>query len=75
AAVGVPCGPVNDIGGGVELAASLGLAPIVELAGRRQVASPLRLSGTPVAYRRPPPGPDEDGDAVRRWLRGEGPLG
>lgn len=73
-AAGVPCGPVNDIAGGVELAASLGLTPVVELAGRRQVASPLRLSGTPVSYRRPPPGLDDDGDAVRRWLAGDGEL-
>lgn len=59
AAVGVPCGPVNDIknvfadeqviarGLKVDLPHTLGVAP--------GVASPMRLSATPVEYRAGPP--------------------
>jgi len=57
---GVPCGPINDL-------AQVFADPQVQhrglrvemphpLAGRvPQVASPLRLSASPVSYRRPPP--------------------
>jgi crotonobetainyl-CoA:carnitine CoA-transferase CaiB-like acyl-CoA transferase len=72
-ATGVPCGAVNDVRGAFALAASLGLPSIVEMAqGARQVASPIALDATPVAYRRIPPalrGGDEA--AVRAWLRGD----
>jgi crotonobetainyl-CoA:carnitine CoA-transferase CaiB-like acyl-CoA transferase len=72
---GVPCGPVNDIRGAFELAASLGLPSIVEMAaGARQVASPISLAATPVAYRRVPPALGADDAAVRAWLRGGGPI-
>ena len=73
-AAGVPCGPVNDISEAFAMAASLGLAPIVELAeGARQVASPISLTATPVGYRRLPPALGADDGAVRAWLRGEAP--
>jgi crotonobetainyl-CoA:carnitine CoA-transferase CaiB-like acyl-CoA transferase len=60
---GIPCGPVNDVAQAFALADRLGLDPVVRMAAgtgpdRRevaQVASPLRLSGTPVRYDRPPP--------------------
>jgi crotonobetainyl-CoA:carnitine CoA-transferase CaiB-like acyl-CoA transferase len=59
-AVGVPCGPINDL-------AAVFADPQVQARGLRvelehalagvvpQVASPLRLSETPVEYRLPPP--------------------
>ncbi len=59
-AVGVPCGPINDL-------AAVFADPQVQARGLRvelehplagmvpQVASPLRLSDTPVEYRMPPP--------------------
>ncbi|MCY1358840.1 Acetyl-CoA:oxalate CoA-transferase [compost metagenome] len=59
-AVGVPCGPINDL-------AAVFADPQVQARGLRvelehplagvvpQVASPLRLSETPVEYRMPPP--------------------
>jgi crotonobetainyl-CoA:carnitine CoA-transferase CaiB-like acyl-CoA transferase len=55
---GVPCGQVNDLAAAFHLAAELGLEPTVtmELGGggrTRQVASPVRLATTPVAYRAP----------------------
>jgi len=59
-AVGVPCGPINDIAEAFELGKSLGLTPIVEIPTgpdevSRQVANPVRFSATPPTYRLPPP--------------------
>ncbi|MGE8046370.1 CaiB/BaiF CoA transferase family protein [Pseudomonas monteilii] len=59
-AVGVPCGPVNDVAQTFQdpqvIARSLAFELPHALAGRvPQVASPLRLSGTPVEYRHAPP--------------------
>jgi crotonobetainyl-CoA:carnitine CoA-transferase CaiB-like acyl-CoA transferase len=51
----VPCGPVNDLAQAFDLAERLGLEPVVELGGTKTVASPIRLSETPVSYRLPPP--------------------
>ncbi len=67
---GVPAGPVNDIGGGFELAGSLGLDPVDEFDGVRSPSSPLELSATPVTTRRRPPVLDQDGAAIRAWLAG-----
>jgi crotonobetainyl-CoA:carnitine CoA-transferase CaiB-like acyl-CoA transferase len=56
---GVPAGAVNDIAGAFRYAIELGLDPVVYIdqGGQQvpQVASPLRMSGTPVNYRRAPP--------------------
>ena len=54
-AVGVPCGPINDMAGAFDLATRLGLAPVVDAGGVPTVANPLRLSETPPSYRRRPP--------------------
>ncbi|WP_346841345.1 CaiB/BaiF CoA-transferase family protein [Metapseudomonas otitidis] len=59
-AVGVPCGPINDLAAVFEdpqvLARGLKVELPHGLAGAvAQVASPLRLSDTPVEYRMPPP--------------------
>ena len=32
------------------------------------VRHPIRFSATPADYRLPPPGLDEHGDEIRRWL-------
>ncbi|MQA82719.1 MAG: CoA transferase [Streptosporangiales bacterium] len=69
-AAGVPCGPVNDLAGGMAAATALGLAPLVALGSRQQVANPFEMSETPVTYRQPPPGLDDDAHAVRQWLKG-----
>jgi crotonobetainyl-CoA:carnitine CoA-transferase CaiB-like acyl-CoA transferase len=53
--LGVPCGPVNDLAGAFDLAANLGLEPVVAVDGLDLVANPIRLSRTPVTYRLPPP--------------------
>ncbi|MFC9742447.1 CaiB/BaiF CoA transferase family protein [Streptomyces noursei] len=72
AAAAVPCGPVNTVSEALELATRLGLDPIAQVGAGRipQVASPLRLSGTPVTQPGPPPRLDEDGTALRTWLSG-----
>lgn len=71
-AAGLPSGPINTVRGGVELAESLGLEPVVMTgdgdAAVPTVRNPIRLSGTPVDYRLAPPTLDADGDWVRRWL-------
>jgi crotonobetainyl-CoA:carnitine CoA-transferase CaiB-like acyl-CoA transferase len=62
----VPAGVVNDVRGAFELAASLGMEPVVDVpAGDGSTVpltrNPIRLSRTPPAYRSAPPElPDED---------------
>lgn len=68
AAAGVPCGPVNDVAGGVALAERLGLRPVVDVAGVPQVASPWTMTVSPVSYRTPPPPLGADTEEVLRWL-------
>jgi crotonobetainyl-CoA:carnitine CoA-transferase CaiB-like acyl-CoA transferase len=67
-AAGVPAGPVNDIGGGFNLAESLGLDPVDEFDGVRSPSSPIELSATPTTTRRRPPALDEHGAEIRSWL-------
>jgi crotonobetainyl-CoA:carnitine CoA-transferase CaiB-like acyl-CoA transferase len=60
AARGVPCGTVNGIDEAVELAARLGLEPVVAVRddrGRvsRQARHPIWFSATPATYRLAPP--------------------
>jgi len=73
-AVGVPCGPINDIAAAFAFAQSLGLEPIVEVPAAdgstlAQVADPVTLSATPVRYRNAPPTLGQDTDDVIAWLR------
>jgi crotonobetainyl-CoA:carnitine CoA-transferase CaiB-like acyl-CoA transferase len=74
-AAGVPCGPINDVSGGVGFATEIGLDPVVEVGeGESMVPSvrhPITFSETPVDYRLPPPGLDEHGEEIRRWLLDE----
>ena len=69
-AVGVPCGPVNDLAGAFELAGELGLEPVLDVGAGRvpQVRSPLRLSATPVRRPTAPPRLGQHDDSVRSWL-------
>jgi crotonobetainyl-CoA:carnitine CoA-transferase CaiB-like acyl-CoA transferase len=70
---GVPCGPINTIGEGVELAESLGLAPRVELgSGDRAVTlvrNPITFGEADIQYDLPPPELGEHTDEVKAWLR------
>jgi crotonobetainyl-CoA:carnitine CoA-transferase CaiB-like acyl-CoA transferase len=74
---GVPCGTVNDIGAAVELAARLGLNPVVQhLTGGDHaiatLANPITLARSPVRYHRAPPELGADDTAVRAWLSEDG---
>ena len=71
-AAGLPCGPINTVQGGVELAEELGLEPVV-LAGEGDdavptVRNPLTMSATPTSYRLPPPELDADRGWLEAWL-------
>ncbi|MSQ52576.1 MAG: CoA transferase [Betaproteobacteria bacterium] len=73
--VGVPCGPINNIDQvfedpqvrhrGMKFEMRHPLSGSVPL-----VASPMRLSGTPVEYQRPPPTLGQDTDSVLAQLLG-----
>jgi crotonobetainyl-CoA:carnitine CoA-transferase CaiB-like acyl-CoA transferase len=71
-AAGVPCGPVNSIGEGVELAEKLGLQPRVSVGeGDRQVdlvRNPIGFRGSQLRYDQPPPLLGEHSDQIRAWL-------
>ncbi len=72
--VGVPCGPINSIGDGVELAEKLGLRPRVNVGeGDREVTlvrNPITFSDGELEYRLPPPQLGEHSDEIRNWLEG-----
>ncbi|GIG50843.1 CoA transferase [Dactylosporangium siamense] len=68
-AAGVPCAPINTIDGGVAMATSLGLEPVVEAGAVPGIRNPITLSATPPRYELPPPGLDEHGEEIRQWLK------
>jgi crotonobetainyl-CoA:carnitine CoA-transferase CaiB-like acyl-CoA transferase len=74
-AAGVPCGPINTIDQGVAFAEEVGLDPVVVVgegdAAVPSVRNPIRFSETPPDYRLPPPGLDEHGAEIRKWLSSE----
>ena len=71
---GLPCGPINDVRRGVELATRLGLDPVVDVGGVPMVRNPATYSLTPPQYRHRPPALDDAGEAVRAWLNSETPT-
>jgi crotonobetainyl-CoA:carnitine CoA-transferase CaiB-like acyl-CoA transferase len=70
-AVGVPCGPINTIDGGFEMARRFGLDPVVEVGSVPTTRHPIRFSVSGVDYKLPPPELDEHGAELRAWLSGE----
>ena len=69
-AAGVPCGPINTVDQGIDLAASLGLEPVVHPGGGvGTVRNPVEYSVTPPDYRRTPPPLGADTETVKKWLR------
>jgi crotonobetainyl-CoA:carnitine CoA-transferase CaiB-like acyl-CoA transferase len=70
---GVPCGPINTIGQGVELAESLGLVPRVTVGeGERAVdvvRNPITFGEADARYDRPPPLLGEHTSEITEWLR------
>jgi crotonobetainyl-CoA:carnitine CoA-transferase CaiB-like acyl-CoA transferase len=73
-AAGVPCGPINSIKEGIELAERLGLEPRVTLGDEGSevdlVRNPITFSATEVSYRLPPPALGEHSELIREWLEG-----
>jgi crotonobetainyl-CoA:carnitine CoA-transferase CaiB-like acyl-CoA transferase len=71
-AVGVPCGPINTIEGGVKLAHELGLNPVVEVGDGEQaipmIRHPITFSSTPARHTLPPPALGQDSEQIRAWL-------
>ena len=71
--VGVPCGPINTIGDGVELAEKLGLKPRIAVgAGDRKVdliRNPITFSEGEISYDLPPPQLGEHSEEIRKWLK------
>ncbi|WP_231728644.1 CaiB/BaiF CoA transferase family protein [Arthrobacter sp. EPSL27] len=69
---GVPNGPINSIGQGVEYARKLGLNPVVQVgpasASVPGVRNPINFSATPPRYDLAPPALGEHSDEVRAWL-------
>ncbi len=74
-AAGVPCGPINTIAGGVELAHELGLEPVVEVGSGDDavpmIRHPISFSLTPPRYTLPPPALGQDSAQIRAWLSQE----
>ncbi len=67
-AAGIPCGPINDVRGGIDLATDLGLEPVVWAGDVPSVRHPIGFSATAPRYPLPPPGLDEHGGEIRAWL-------
>lgn len=72
--VGVPCGPVLDVGAAIGLAEQLGLSPVQVHEGVptvRTLSNPLRFDRSAIRYHRPPPALGADSDSLRLWLAGD----
>jgi crotonobetainyl-CoA:carnitine CoA-transferase CaiB-like acyl-CoA transferase len=71
-AVGVPCGPINTVEGGIAFAAKIGLEPVVTAGTgdrtRPSMRHPVTFSKTPASYPLAPPDLDEHGEQIRAWL-------
>jgi len=71
-AANVPCAPIATVDQGLNLAASFGLEPTVEVPTRRgpieMIRNPIGLSRTPPSYRRGSPALGEHSEEIRAWL-------
>jgi crotonobetainyl-CoA:carnitine CoA-transferase CaiB-like acyl-CoA transferase len=71
-AAGVPCGPINNIEGGVALARELGLNPVVQVGNGDNavpmIRHPISFSLTPPRHKLPPPALGQDNEQIRAWL-------
>jgi crotonobetainyl-CoA:carnitine CoA-transferase CaiB-like acyl-CoA transferase len=71
-AAGIPCGPINTVQGGVELARGLGLDPVVEVGigedAVPMIRNPITFSLTPPHHDLPPPALGQDNEQIRAWL-------
>jgi crotonobetainyl-CoA:carnitine CoA-transferase CaiB-like acyl-CoA transferase len=71
-AAGVPCGPINDVAGGVTFARELGLDPVIEVGTGENavpmIRHPITFSRTPPRHELPPPALGQDSEQIRAWL-------
>jgi len=71
-AVGVPCGPINNVEGGVTAARELGLDPVVNVGigddSVPMIRHPITFSLTPPRHELPPPALGQDNELIRSWL-------
>jgi formyl-CoA transferase len=65
---GVPAGLVGDIGEALQRADECGLAPLVDVAGARQVRHPVRYANATSAAPTAPPALGEHDAVIRAWL-------
>lgn len=76
---GVPCGPINSIAEGVQLADQLGLDPVVQVGeGSDQIgliSNPITFSDAAIRYESPPPALGAHSDDIRAWLQPDGSEG
>jgi crotonobetainyl-CoA:carnitine CoA-transferase CaiB-like acyl-CoA transferase len=72
-AAGVPCGPVLTVASAIEepqVRDGGFVAESTTSAGTfRMLRSPIRVDGSWLPVRRPPPTLDQDGEAIRQWVR------
>ena len=72
-AAGIPCGPINNVEGGIMFARELGLNPVVEVGAGDEavpmVRHPITFSRTPARYALPPPALGQDNEQIRTWLK------
>lgn len=71
--VGVPAGPVNDIGAAFEFASALNLDATWQVGDGLEVRTPFLLSETPPRPGAPAPSLDLNGKEIRRWLSSGSP--
>jgi crotonobetainyl-CoA:carnitine CoA-transferase CaiB-like acyl-CoA transferase len=71
-AVGVPCGPINNVEGGIAFARAIGLDPVVEVGtgddAVPMIRHPISFSLTPPRHKLPPPALGQDSEQIRAWL-------
>lgn len=70
--VGLPCAPIQDVRGGINMATKLGLSPVAMTgtgsAAIPTVRNPIGFSRTPPSYDIPPPALNADAEMIRAWL-------
>ena len=71
-AAGVPCGPINNVEGGINFAREIGLNPVVEVGvgdnAVPMIRHPISFSLTPPSHKLPPPALGQDNEQIRAWL-------
>jgi crotonobetainyl-CoA:carnitine CoA-transferase CaiB-like acyl-CoA transferase len=71
-AAGLPCGPINNVEGGIIFAHEIGLNAVVEVGAGNDavpmIRHPISFSLTPPRHELPPPSLGQDNEEIRAWL-------